>query len=117
MDGTVYDYTGGLADIAKRRVRFIGDAAQRIAEDYLRILRFFRMHAAYGEGTLDRDGLNACIAGRAGLDNLSAERIRSEMLKLLLAPRRNALPCRRWAMPACCCNCSAASPITPRSKP
>jgi poly(A) polymerase len=90
MDGTVYDYTGGLADIAKRRVRFIGDAARRIAEDYLRILRFFRMHAAYGEGTLDRDGLNACIAGHAGLDNLSAERVRSELLKLLLAPRATA---------------------------
>jgi poly(A) polymerase len=87
MDGTVYDYTDGLADIERRRVRFIGDAARRIAEDYLRILRFFRMHAAYGEGMLDRDGLNACIAGRAGLDGLSAERVRSEMLKLLVAPR------------------------------
>ena len=56
-DGTVYDYTGGLDDLAQRRVRFIGEAARRIAEDYLRILRFFRIHAAYGEGPLDRDGL------------------------------------------------------------
>ncbi|MDQ8730715.1 CCA tRNA nucleotidyltransferase [Bradyrhizobium sp. LHD-71] len=84
-DGTVYDYTGGLDDLAQRRVRFIGEPARRIAEDYLRILRFFRIHAAYGEGPVDRDGLNACIAGRAGLANLSAERIRSEMLKLLIA--------------------------------
>jgi tRNA nucleotidyltransferase/poly(A) polymerase len=86
-DGTVYDYTNGLQDIEKRRVRFIGDAARRIAEDYLRILRFFRMHAAYGEGKLDRVGLNACIAGRGGLEGLSAERVRNEMVKLLLAPR------------------------------
>src|SRR6266511_2718599 len=58
-DGTVYDYVGGLADIAARRVRFIGDAATRIAEDYLRILRFFRFHAAYGEGALDPAGVAA----------------------------------------------------------
>jgi poly(A) polymerase len=82
-DGTVYDYTSGLDDLAHRRVRFIGDADRRIAEDYLRILRFFRIHAAYGVGPIDREGLHACIAGRAGLRNLSAERIRSEMLKLL----------------------------------
>lgn len=82
-DGTVYDYTGGLDDLAQRRVRFIGEASQRIAEDYLRILRFFRIHAAYGTGPIDRDGLRACISGRAGLEHLSAERIRSEMLKLL----------------------------------
>ena len=86
VDGTVYDYASGLDDIAQRRVRFIGEPARRIAEDYLRILRFFRIHAAYGEGLIDRDGLNACIAGRAGLANLSAERIRAEMLKLLVAP-------------------------------
>ena len=66
-DGIVHDHVGGLADIAARRVRFIGDAGQRIAEDYLRILRFFRMHAAYGAGEPDRAGYLACIAGRAGL--------------------------------------------------
>lgn len=82
-DGTVYDYTGGLEDLAHRRVRFIGEAGRRIAEDYLRILRFFRIHAAYGTGPVDREGLRACIAGRAGLKQLSAERIRSEMLKLM----------------------------------
>ena len=84
-DGIVHDYVGGLADIAAKRVRFIGDAASRIAEDYLRILRFFRMHAAYGAGEPDRVGYLACIAGRAGLTSLSAERVRMEMLKLLVA--------------------------------
>ena len=81
----VHDHVGGLADIAAKRVRFIGDPHQRIAEDYLRILRFFRFHAAYGAGEPDRAGYLACIAGRAGLANLSAERIRMEMLKLVVA--------------------------------
>src|SRR6266849_1286083 len=84
-DGVVHDYVGGLDDIAARRVRFIGDAEQRIAEDYLRILRFFRIHAAFGAGEVDRAGYLACIAGRAGLATLSAERLRMEMLKLLVA--------------------------------
>jgi poly(A) polymerase len=84
-DGIVHDHVGGLADIAARRVRFIGDASQRIAEDYLRILRFFRMHAAYGAGEPDRAGYLACIGGRAGLSGLSAERVRMEMLKLVFA--------------------------------
>jgi poly(A) polymerase len=84
-EGVVHDHVGGLDDIAARRVRFIGDPAQRIAEDYLRILRFFRIHAAYGAGEPDPAGYLACIAGRAGLENLSAERIRMEMLKLVVA--------------------------------
>ena len=84
-DGIVHDHVGGLADIEAKRVRFIGDASQRIAEDYLRILRFFRMHAAYGAGEPDRAGYLACIDGRAGLSSLSAERVRMEMLKLLIA--------------------------------
>ncbi|MGV7215472.1 CCA tRNA nucleotidyltransferase [Bradyrhizobium sp. UFLA05-112] len=83
--GVVHDYVGGLADVAARRVRFIGDPDQRIAEDYLRILRFFRIHAAFGVGEPDRDGYLACIRGRAGLAGLSAERVRMEMLKLLVA--------------------------------
>jgi poly(A) polymerase len=86
-DGTVYDYTGGLADLAARRVQFIGDARTRIEEDYLRILRFFRFHAAYGHGNPDQSGLQACIAARGGLDQLSRERVRMEMMKLLLAVR------------------------------
>lgn len=83
--GVVYDYVGGIADAAARRVRFIGDPDQRIAEDFLRILRFFRIHAAFGAGAPDRDGYLACIRGRAGLASLSAERVRMEMLKLLVA--------------------------------
>jgi poly(A) polymerase len=86
-DGRVHDYVGGLADLDARRVRFIGDASQRIAEDYLRILRFFRFHAAYGAGPPDSEGLHACIAARAGLDRLSRERVRMELLKLLAARR------------------------------
>jgi len=89
-DGTVYDYVGGLEDVAVRRVRFIGDAAMRITEDYLRILRFFRFHAAYGEGAPDPEGVAACIAGRAGLKQLSRERVRMELMKLLVA--RHAVP-------------------------
>jgi poly(A) polymerase len=89
-DGVVHDYVGGLADLNARRVRFIGDANKRIAEDYLRILRFFRFHAAYGHGLPDAAGLAACIAARAGLGQLSRERVRMELLKLLLA--RHATP-------------------------
>ncbi len=85
-DGRLHDYCGGLADLAQRRVRFIGDAGSRIREDYLRILRFFRFHARYGAGTPDAEGLRACIAGRAGLAGLSRERVRAELMKLLVAP-------------------------------
>jgi poly(A) polymerase len=85
-DGQVHDYVGGLADLAARRVRFIGDPNQRIAEDYLRILRFFRFHAWYAEDAPDPASLHACIRGRDGIDSLSRERIRTELLKLLLAP-------------------------------
>src|ERR1700693_709318 len=84
-DGVVHDHVGGLDDILAKRVRFIGDPNQRIAEDYLRILRFFRIHAAYGTGEPDRAGYLACIAARAGLATLSAERVRMEMLKLMTA--------------------------------
>src|SRR4030088_1659123 len=83
--GVVHDHVGGLDDISARRVRFIGDPDQRIAEDYLRILRFFRIHAAFGAGEPDRAGYIACIRARAGLANLSAERVRMEMIKLMLA--------------------------------
>jgi poly(A) polymerase len=83
--GVLHDHVGGLDDIAAKRVRFIGDPDQRIAEDYLRILRFFRMHAAFGAGQPDRSGYLACIRARRGLATLSAERLRMEMLKLLVA--------------------------------
>jgi poly(A) polymerase len=84
--GVVHDHVGGLADIETRRVRFIGDPNLRIAEDYLRILRFFRIHAAYGAGAPDRAGYLACINGRGGLASLSAERVRMELIKLMVAP-------------------------------
>lgn len=85
-DGAVYDYVGGLEDLAQRRVRFIGDPAKRIAEDYLRILRFFRFHASYGHGLPDPAGLHAAILARHGLEKLSRERVRMELMKLLIAP-------------------------------
>lgn len=85
--GAIYDYAGGVADIDRRRVRFIGDPAQRIREDYLRILRFFRFHAAYGVGEPDAEALVAIAQARAGLATLSRERVRAEFLKLLEAPR------------------------------
>lgn len=85
-DGIVHDHVGGISDLKARKVRFIGDAATRIAEDYLRILRFFRFHAHYGRGFLDSTGMHACIEGRGGLDQLSRERVRMELMKLLVAP-------------------------------
>jgi poly(A) polymerase len=86
--GEVLDPTGeGLGDLAARRVRFIGDPHGRIAEDYLRILRFFRFHAWYaGEAGLDAEGLAACAEMAEGLERLSRERVGAEMLKLLAAP-------------------------------
>jgi poly(A) polymerase len=90
--GRVFDPLGGYADLRARRVRFVGEARARIREDYLRILRFFRFHARYGRGRLDPQGLAACVAERKGLARLSAERIRQELLKLLVAPgMRHAL--------------------------
>jgi poly(A) polymerase len=84
--GAVFDYFGGLADLKAGRVRFIGDPLQRIAEDHLRILRFFRFHARFGKGAPDEAALAAC-AGRANdLMALSRERIADELLKLLALP-------------------------------
>lgn len=85
--GTVHDPLGGYGDIRQRRVRFIGKAEDRIREDYLRILRFFRFTAEYADGTPDPAGLAACVALSAGLDQLSGERVRAEMLRLLAARR------------------------------
>ena len=81
--GELFDYFGGLADIEARRVRFIGDPLQRIAEDHLRILRFFRFHARFGAGEPDGAGLDACSARANDLMALSRERIADELLKLL----------------------------------
>jgi poly(A) polymerase len=87
-DGRVTDPLGGLPDLHARHVRFIGQPEARIAEDYLRILRFFRFHAVYGdpEGGIDAEGLAACAGGLDGLEKVSAERIGAEMRKLLAAP-------------------------------
>ncbi|MEN9709402.1 MAG: hypothetical protein RIQ68_1810 [Pseudomonadota bacterium] len=82
-DGTVYDYAGGMTDIEGRHVRFIGDPATRIREDYLRILRYFRFHAAFAEGKADAAALKAIVENRAGLEGLSRERVRAELMKLL----------------------------------
>ena len=86
-DGTVHDPVGGYADILARRIRFIGAAEKRIAEDRLRILRFLRFSAEYGDGTVDAIGLSAAIRGRDGLQALSAERVGHELRRLIVAPR------------------------------
>ena len=86
-DGTVYDPTGGLADLRAGRVRFVGTPAQRIAEDALRLLRYFRFHAHYGRGEPDAAALRACAAAAPSLRNLSGERLAGELLRLLEAPR------------------------------
>ncbi len=85
-DGLVHDYFEGLADLGARRVRFIGDPLTRIAEDHLRILRFFRFHARFGRGAPDSAALEACTARANDLMALSRERIADELLKLLALP-------------------------------
>jgi poly(A) polymerase len=87
-DGIIIDPLGGLADLTERRVRFIDDPEERIREDYLRILRFFRFHAWYGNPAagLDADGLSAVSANLDGIETLSRERVGQELLKLLSAP-------------------------------
>lgn len=86
-DGTIFDPLSGLDDLLARRVRFIGNAEDRIREDYLRILRFFRFFAFYGEGRPDAEGLKACVRLKSGIALLSAERIWSELKRILEAPR------------------------------
>jgi len=85
-DGEVFDYFGGLADLHAGRVRFVGAAATRIAEDYLRILRFFRFHARYGTGAPDPAAVAAIADAVPGLARLSAERVWSELKRILAAP-------------------------------
>ncbi|HST35067.1 MAG TPA: CCA tRNA nucleotidyltransferase, partial [Allosphingosinicella sp.] len=86
VSGEIFDYFGGLADLEARKVRFIGEPLQRIAEDHLRILRFFRFHARFGTGAPDQAGLAACAARANDLMALSRERIADEVLKLLALP-------------------------------
>jgi len=85
VDGRLYDYFDGRRDLSAGAVRFIGEAAKRIEEDALRIMRFFRFHAHYGKGGLDEVGLAACRDGVSRLDKLSVERVRSELMKILAA--------------------------------
>ena len=86
VTGEVHDYFGGTDDLLARRVRFIGEPLERIAEDHLRILRFFRFHARFGAGAPDPDALAACAARANDLMALSRERIADELLKLLAVP-------------------------------
>ncbi len=84
--GEIFDYFGGLGDLEARRVRFIGEPLTRIAEDHLRILRFFRFHGRFGEGAPDAEGLDACTSRANDLMALSRERIAGELLRLLALP-------------------------------
>jgi poly(A) polymerase len=86
-DGKIYDFTNGYVDLLRNRIRFVGDANMRIKEDYLRVLRFFRFHARFGKGAPDKTGLAACAKLKSGLKKISAERVRQEMFKLVVAPR------------------------------
>lgn len=86
-EGELFDPFGGLSDLRAGRVRFIGDARERIAEDVLRILRFFRFHGRYGKGAPDREGMSACTALAPLLPGLSAERIAKEVLAILRLDR------------------------------
>jgi poly(A) polymerase len=90
LTGELFDYFGGLDDLETRHIRFIGDPFQRIAEDHLRILRFFRFHARFGSGKLDEAALEACTARANDLMALSRERIADELLKLLGVPDPSA---------------------------
>jgi len=92
-DGVIFDYHGGVEDLIAGKVRFVGDAATRIREDYLRILRLFRFHAWYGKGEMDVEALHAAAAEKAGLEQLSGERIAKELLRLLECP--NPVPALR----------------------
>lgn len=85
-DGAVWDYFGGAEDLRAGRVCFVGDAAARIAEDYLRVLRFFRFHARYGQGAPDAEALDALRGGVPGLARLSPERVWSELKRILATP-------------------------------
>lgn len=85
-DGRTHDYFGGIEDLQAGKVRFVGDAATRIAEDYLRVLRFFRFHARYGTGAPDAAAVAAIAASVPGLARLSAERVWNELKRILAAP-------------------------------
>ncbi|MFO1248512.1 MAG: CCA tRNA nucleotidyltransferase [Alphaproteobacteria bacterium] len=83
--GEIFDYATGVEDLIGGKVRFMGDAKTRIAEDYLRVLRLFRFHAWYGKGEIDAEGLRAAAEAKDKLKTLSAERVQKELLRLLEA--------------------------------
>ena len=83
-NGEIFDYFNGLPDLEARKLRFIGDANQRIAEDFLRILRYFRFLARYGSGDIDKEAVDACAKGAHGLTALSRERIAQELTRILV---------------------------------
>lgn len=85
-NGTLYDPFGGVSDLEAGRIRFVGDPGTRIAEDHLRLLRFFRFYAAYGKPPPDEAALRACAEWTSSLRKLSGERVRDEMLKVLAVP-------------------------------
>jgi poly(A) polymerase len=85
-DGTLHDYATGVADAKAGIIRFMGDPETRIREDYLRILRFFRFQASHGAGAPDTAALAACARLKTGLAGISRERVRQELLKLIVAP-------------------------------
>lgn len=92
LQGNIYDPTGqGLRDLDQCNIRFVGDAAKRIEEDYLRILRFFRFHAIYGKGEFDADALTACAGGASKIKNLSRERISQEFFKILSSDKAHEI--------------------------
>jgi poly(A) polymerase len=86
LDGNIYDYFGGQEDLDAKLVRFVGDPSERIREDYLRILRYFRFYSYIGSDNIDKQSLDACIALKDGLDILSSERLHIELFKMLPAP-------------------------------
>ena len=85
--GNVFDYYNGIDDLEKGVVRFIGNPSQRIKEDYLRILRFFRFYSIFAKTPIDKKALEACKENSEGLQELSMERIRDELFKILVTPR------------------------------
>ena len=88
--GLVYDYFAGISDLKNKKVKFIGDAKKRIEEDFLRILRFFRFSFEYAK-SIDNKGLLACVEQKENLKKLSRERIRAEILKMLLSDKKTNL--------------------------
>ena len=87
LNGNVFDYYNGISDLENGIVRFIGNPEERIKEDYLRIMRFFRFYSIFGKTPIDKAALNACIANKDGLRTISIERVRDELFKLLITPK------------------------------